>query len=462
MKVKNKRIIILICAIILIFSNVCTNLSLVYATNREITNEEMDEEKKEDNLLNIDENLEKQEIQEETEESKNNNINEETNVDLEIEDIESTENEEILDNEDVLLTSDFDIMPLANAGETSAVQYYGSVSYGGSKVGNFAVNGKQAFCMIHAKKTPPSGTAITSSIYNNENIAKCLYYGWNGDGQWAGFTSGNMGIVMTSLALDYFYNGNTHKVANPFINFVNSQTLPILKFSFSNPNLTGIKINEYEQATDTITLIGDSRYSISFVLQDGVQLHNITKGAVYNGRVTLNGGDNFFLVAPIDIKGSWTSENIGNAAYKYSTIIWTSGNSNYQQLGQQLSPEVDPTHYITLTINWDNSAGETPVEPVEPPENPTEIEITKTDETGRAVSGAIFRIWTDDGYNKIARTDASGKIILNDIDSTQTIYYQEISAPYGYLLDDTIHTINETEPVINIEPTRKPDSNKIG
>lgn len=130
MRAKNRRILILICAIILIFSNICTNLSLVYATNIEITNEEIDEEKKEDNLLNIDENLEKQEIQEETEESKNNNINEESIVDLESEDIESRENEEILDSEDVLLTSDFDIMPLANTGETSVVQYYGSISYG--------------------------------------------------------------------------------------------------------------------------------------------------------------------------------------------------------------------------------------------------------------------------------------------------------------------------------------------
>ncbi len=148
---------------------------------------------------------------------------------------------------------------------------------------------------------------------------------------------------MTSLALDYFYNGNTHKVANPFINFVNSQSLPVLKFSFSNPNLNAIKINDYEQATETITVLGDSRYSISFTLQDGVQLHNITKGAVYNGRVTLSGGDSFFLVAPIDVKGSWISENIGNSAYKLSSIIWIPANSEYQPLGQP-DLTVKPTH----------------------------------------------------------------------------------------------------------------------
>ena len=50
------------------------------------------------------------------------------------------------------------------------------------------------------------GTTVTQEIYNNENIAKCLYYGWGGDKQWNGFTSESMGIVVTSLALDYFNN----------------------------------------------------------------------------------------------------------------------------------------------------------------------------------------------------------------------------------------------------------------
>lgn len=129
MKAKKRRSLILICAIILLLSNICTNLNLVYATNREITNEEVDEEKKEDNLLNTDETLEEEDTQEETEKSENNYINEETNVDLESENIESIENEEILDYEDLLLTEDYEIMQVANSGETSSVQYYGSISY---------------------------------------------------------------------------------------------------------------------------------------------------------------------------------------------------------------------------------------------------------------------------------------------------------------------------------------------
>lgn len=63
---------------------------------------------------------------------------------------------------------------------TSKIVYNGKAIYGPNIVGDFSVNGEQAFCMEHAKATPPTNTEITSSIYGNEDIAKCLYYrmGW--------------------------------------------------------------------------------------------------------------------------------------------------------------------------------------------------------------------------------------------------------------------------------------------
>ena len=63
---------------------------------------------------------------------------------------------------------------------TSKVVYNGKAIYGPNIVGDFTVNGEQAFCMEHAKDTPPTNTEITSNVYGNEDIAKCLYYrmGW--------------------------------------------------------------------------------------------------------------------------------------------------------------------------------------------------------------------------------------------------------------------------------------------
>ena len=62
-----------------------------------------------------------------------------------------------------------------------------------------------------------------------------------------------MGIVVTSLALDYFYNGESHNIANDFIDFVNSQSLPRQYLSFSNSNLTAYKEGNI-QRTDNITV----------------------------------------------------------------------------------------------------------------------------------------------------------------------------------------------------------------
>lgn len=58
----------------------------------------------------------------------------------------------------------------------ATVTYNGKVTYGGSTVGNFSVNGIQAFCIDHDKSTPPTGTSVSIETLNDTNIAKCLYY----------------------------------------------------------------------------------------------------------------------------------------------------------------------------------------------------------------------------------------------------------------------------------------------
>ena len=58
--------------------------------------------------------------------------------------------------------------------------YNGKISYDGNIVGDFTVNGHQAFCMAHPIATPGTGVKLTSQIYNNSNVQKVLYYGWGG------------------------------------------------------------------------------------------------------------------------------------------------------------------------------------------------------------------------------------------------------------------------------------------
>ncbi|MCI8999701.1 MAG: hypothetical protein HFJ26_01890 [Clostridia bacterium] len=310
---------------------------------------------------------------------------------------------------------------------TATVTYNGKISYGGSKCGDFLVNGEQAFCMEHPKTTPGTGTEVTYSVYNDENIAKCLYYGWRGEEQWSGFTSHDMGVVVTSLALDYYYNGTTHKLANDFINFVDAQSLPRKYLTFSTSQLTAYKEGELQRTQNT-TLEGDSRYSISFTLQNGVTLHNITKNTTSTGNVTVYGGDTFYLSTTLNsgITGNWISENINNCAYKYSSIVWVTQSNSIQNLAQKGSYILDPGRTINLSVNWLSLGGFT---------------IKKQNENGDALSGVGFKIWNDTGYSITQETNQEGKIILNDL-TPGTFYVQETASLEGYLLNDTIHSVN--------------------
>ena len=72
------------------------------------------------------------------------------------------------------------------------------------------------------------------------------------------------GVVVTSLALDYYYNGTTHKLANDFINFVDAQSLPRKYLTFSTSQLTAYKEGELQK---------NSKYYIRREIV-GIQFHS--------------------------------------------------------------------------------------------------------------------------------------------------------------------------------------------
>lgn len=321
-------------------------------------------------------------------------------------------------------------------------------------VGDFFINGKQAFCMEHDKITPSSNTSVTSSVYDDENIAKCLYYGWNGEGQWSGFSSRAMGIVVTSLALDYYYNGKPHNIANDFINYVNSQSLPRQYLTFSKSHLTAYKEGDL-QRTEEVNLEGNSEYSISLSLQNGVTLHNLTKNTTATGTVNINGGDRFYLSTSLNsgINGSWVSDNINNCCYKFSSIVWVTSSQSYQKLAQKGNFVMDPGRTINLSVDWISLGG---------------ITIEKQNDNGDYLQGVNFKIWNDNGYLTNATTNETGKIVLDNL-SPSTYYVQEVSTVDGYLLNDEIYSINvvagvgaseNIKVITNKEPSRKYYNNK--
>ena len=308
---------------------------------------------------------------------------------------------------------------------TYVVDYRGSVTYGLSKVGRFYVNGQQAFCMDHDKSTPPSGTSVEEGIYNDDNILKCLYYGWGGDAQW-NFISEAQGIVYTTLAIDHFKNGNSNNTARDFINYVNSMPVPNIVLNFSQNKLNAY-LDGNTQRTQSISVNGNTNYYLTISLPNGVSLVNETRGTTNTGNVNVYGGDTFYLRAPLTVSGSWTSNNIDNHKYKYQPIIYRTTNSRYQDLAGRYRVVEDPTSTINLTVDWLSTGG---------------LRIHKVDETtGEAISNTTFDLKNSSGtIVKTITTDKNGYAeATNLVAGTYTLV--EKSANNKYILDNTTKEI---------------------
>ena len=209
---------------------------------------------------------------------------------------------------------------LRMAARANTITRLGKVSYGGTTVGHFLVNGQIAFCMEHQKATPPTGTSFAEQIYNNATIRKVLYYGWGGVEPWSGFGSEAQGIVCTSLVLSYYYSGPdsiiilggpTDKTigVSAFMNYIQSKpdvgkTDISLSKTYTESFLSSDKTY---QRTDSIKLNSDVRNSITIPLPKGVTLVNETTGAIGTGNVKVKGGDTFYLKAPLSMNGTWKS-----------------------------------------------------------------------------------------------------------------------------------------------------------
>ena len=337
------------------------------------------------------------------------------------------------------------------------INYYGGVKYKNTTVAHFTVNGKPAFCMQHGVTAPTTGTGYTSDIYEDENVRRILYYGWQGQGQWSGFDGNeNKGIVITSLALShYFYNTpaniNTSYYIDmgltDFVNFCNANSIPDSKISFSTDSVKAYRSGDI-QKTDDITINGWSGNNLSFTLQDGVKAVT-NDGGIYTGNVTLNGGTTFHLEAPLTVNVDWSTGTIGGSVKKFNALIWKT-NGPYQTAGSW-EMVTDPLGETSLAVDWLDVGN---------------LQINKYNGLGELVDGAKFRVQAlNDGntYDQIV-TVTNGSLLLENILSGD-YKVTEVQTPNsvsgtGYLLDPNNEYTVTIEPgatktldVVNYEPS---------
>ena len=305
------------------------------------------------------------------------------------------------------------------------VKYNGKISYGGNIVGDFTVNGKQAFCMEHPVTTPPTGTELTIDIYENDNIRKVLYYGWGGYEQWSGFKSREHGIVVTSLMLSYYYYGDNSSpnTIKAFKEYIDSKKVSNFSVNFSKSNVVAYK-DDNIQRTETIELKSENDlFGVTVSIPDVVTYVNETHGTRQTGgSVMIKGKTKFHFEAPLNVKlDQWTT-GAKSSYYEFMPIVAIPKGS-YQPLGQGDFVH-DPTKTTSLTVDWLQLGS---------------IEITKNDIYGNLIDGAVFRLWNNDNYDQNV-TVTNGKIKVENL-STGIYYLQEQTAPNGFLVDNTIYTV---------------------
>ena len=202
---------------------------------------------------------------------------------------------------------------------------------------------------------------------------------------------------------------------------------------------------------DTIELTKDTsgNYSASVTDSNGV-LSDFNFASNNGNGITFSQKGNTLTItaAPEAAKGLSTEKTYSATGSAYgidpdeAVLCWYDSTGKYQSLASYTGVGRDPVKaYIKIKATVTEDKGS--------------LTINKVDaDTGKALAGITYRLY-DSAGNKIAdvSTGADGKAVFSDL-PLGSYTYQEISAPEGYVVDDTKYQITITTETLNIVETR--------
>ena len=202
---------------------------------------------------------------------------------------------------------------------------------------------------------------------------------------------------------------------------------------------------------DTIELTKDTsgNYSASVTDTNGVLSDFNFAANSGNGITFTQRGNTLTITAtPEAAKGLSTEKTYSATGSAYgidpdeAVLCWYDSTGKYQSLASYTGVGRDPVKaYIKIKATVTEDKGS--------------LTINKTDaDTGKALAGVTYRLY-DSAGNKIADaiTGADGKAVFSDL-PLGSYTYQEISAPEGYVVDNTKYQITITTGTLNITETR--------
>ncbi|MEF3086917.1 thioester domain-containing protein [Bacillus altitudinis] len=234
------------------------------------------------------------------------------------------------------------------------VEYLGQARYGDYIVGKFTVNGEIAFCLDHAKISPPTGTSYGGgNAYKNEQVRAILYYGYGGVENEVG--NNDTGLVATTIALDSVMNNN-HSSGRERIpgykklmEHAKKKDVPSTSIKFSKTKVQSY-LEGNLQKTEKITFNAHKKNSITLNIPKEVTLHYEGK-KFSNKKVKITGGGSFHFTAPLDYGKDIKYEKLKPSLGKYQSILFTASSSKYQRLGSGLLTDPEPN--INLSVAFE-------------------------------------------------------------------------------------------------------------
>ena len=202
---------------------------------------------------------------------------------------------------------------------------------------------------------------------------------------------------------------------------------------------------------DTIELTKDAsgNYSASVTDTNGVLGDFNFSSNSGNGITFSQRGNTLTITATAEAaKGLSTEKTYSATGSAYgidpdeAVLCWYDSTGKYQSLASYTGTGLDPVRaYIKIKATVADEVGS--------------LTINKTDaDTGKSLAGVTYRLY-DNAGNKIAdaTTGANGKAVFSDL-PLGSYTYQEISAPSGYVVDNTKYPITITTGTLNITETR--------
>lgn len=327
--------------------------------------------------------------------------------------------------------------------KSATVTSSGSIRLPGasSKVGKFKIDGKRAFCIQHTKLHPPSGSTMSGSPYKNPRIAKALYYGWAGVKPWSGFKAGSQGsvrwskaehgIVLTSLLLSCYYNGDSPgsysyiRGFSSFKRYVESKpNIVSNRVYFSKEKLTAAWSSSLNlQKTSKVKIKGDSGASMKFTLPKGVTMVNAATGAKDSGTVRAKVGKTYYFTAKGNVTGTYKTGKIGKN-WKFQPLVFKKSGAGIQDIAKG-DKVIDPNSQTSLSIKWANLGSG---------------RVIKKSESGKRIAGAKFKL-TSGSVKRIGTTNSKGEVVFSGLlPGKYTVSEESVPAPY--ILDKRAKTIN--------------------